>query len=366
MSIVSEGAYVTLNSTNLNKYKDLGYDIPTKITDKNKVVSDYSVKIFVKIEHLPKYSRENILCKCDNCEREYEIIYEKYYKSIKFIDGKYVKYCKICSNKLITIPKKINTELNKSKTFSEIMECEFGKDFINKHWDFDKNLINPYKTRYLSSKKIWIKCQNKDYHGSYYTRFSNFKIGRRCPYCSNNKTHTIDSIGFYMENNGKLNLWSDLNLESPFSYSCIKNSKAWFKCDSNIHEDYYRNISDTYRSNFECVMCSRERNFGWSRSRWIKYANESKNFESFKLYKIKLYNNNEEFYKIGITFTSMVSRMYSYNNYSYEIIDVIESDDGVYIWNLEKELHRKHKNNGLQYIPKTQFHGMTECFSELI
>ena len=50
--------------------------------------------------------------------------------------------------------------------------------------------------------------------------------------------------------------------------------------------------------------------------------------------------------------------------YDYEIVEIIESDDGSYIWNLEKELHAQHSK--YKYVPKIEFGGMYECFSKLI
>jgi len=98
---------------------------------------------------------------------------------------------------------------------------------------------------------------------------------------------------------------------------------------------------------------------------WSNLEKESKKFESFKLYKIHCWNNNENFYKIGITSTKVNCRFTKSNlPYNYEIIEIIKSDSAEYIWNLEKELHRQHKE--FQYTPKLSFGGMTECFSKLI
>lgn len=111
-----------------------------------------------------------------------------------------------------------------------------------------------------------------------------------------------------------------------------------------------------------CPKCGKV-GLGWSRTNWIESAMGSDNFESYKVYIIKMYNEEESFYKIGITYNELKYRMKGCG-YNYEVIKIIESDDGEYIWNLEKELHKKHKE--YRYIPKKEFGGMYECFSKII
>jgi hypothetical protein len=42
-------------------------------------------------------------------------------------------------------------------------------------------------------------------------------------------------------------------------------------------------------------------------------------------------------------------------------LDIIESSDGSYIWDLEKRVHKKFKK--YKYLPNKEFGGMYECFS---
>lgn len=101
-------------------------------------------------------------------------------------------------------------------------------------------------------------------------------------------------------------------------------------------------------------------------SGWIKNAKESNNFDSFKLYIIKCWNDEEEFYKIGRTFLKLEDRFSNnYNNdfpYSYKVIDIVESNP-FHIFKLEKKLHRQLKEN--KYIPIQEFVGNTECFHNI-
>ena len=55
-------------------------------------------------------------------------------------------------------------------------------DFINKYWS-DKNTINPFEITHRSTKKVWIKCQDINYHEDYIIACANFVKGEGCPYC---------------------------------------------------------------------------------------------------------------------------------------------------------------------------------------
>ena len=37
----------------------------------------------------------------------------------------------------------------------------YGEDFLQKYWDYDKNIISPYDIEKSSNKYIWIKCDNE-------------------------------------------------------------------------------------------------------------------------------------------------------------------------------------------------------------
>ena len=42
-----------------------------------------------------------------------------------------------------------------------------GNDLCKKYWS-NKNNINPYSISFGSETKVWIKCQEKDYHNNYF------------------------------------------------------------------------------------------------------------------------------------------------------------------------------------------------------
>jgi hypothetical protein len=128
-------------------------------------------------------------------------------------------------------------------------------DFLEKYWDYEKNIgINPWNISHASDKKVWIKCQKVNYHGSYLKTVAAFTSGKtRCPYCYNRKIHPLDSLGAKYPQ--VLSIWSDKNKKSPYEYAPMSKKKVWWKCSEEKHEDYYRSISDSVKCNFRCPEC---------------------------------------------------------------------------------------------------------------
>ena len=115
--------------------------------------------------------------------------------------------------------------------------------------------INPWEIPKGWNKKVWIKCQEKDYHGSYDVQCNNFINNSRCPYCNSKsgKVHKLDSLGtLYPE---VLNLWSSKNKKSPYEYTPQSHQYVYWKCKDGKHEDYPRKIQSSNSYNFRCPEC---------------------------------------------------------------------------------------------------------------
>jgi len=134
----------------------------------------------------------------------------------------------------------------------------FGKDFLDKYWDYNKNTVNPWEiSRCANKPKVWIKCQEKDYHGSYPIICNGFINKVRCPYChsrgSVHKIHKLDSLGSLFLKSAAV--WSNKNEKTPFEYSPFSIKEVWWKCPDGKHEDYKRKISDSNTYKFRCPEC---------------------------------------------------------------------------------------------------------------
>jgi len=148
------------------------------------------------------------------------------------------------------------------------------KDFLKIYWDYEKNMDNPWEVDYGSGKKVFIICQEKDYHESYLTSPYEFTIGNRCTFCSNSsgQIHEYDSLGYLYPMS--LEIWSDKNIKTPFEYALKSHEKVWWKCLEGKHEDYFRRISDSTIQEFRCADCVQEREESFLQEKVRLYLNE--------------------------------------------------------------------------------------------
>lgn len=123
-------------------------------------------------------------------------------------------------------------------------------------------------------------------------------------------------------------------------FECPLCGKHWESLIGNIKEGHTKSCCGVKR--------------GWSKSQWTSLS------DTATLYKIRMYNDNESFIKIGITKNSIKQRFSGVRiPYKYEVIKMITGNSG-YIYDLEikiKKLFKKHK-----YTPLIKFKGETECF----
>jgi len=168
---------------------------------------------------------------------------------------------------------------------------------------------------------------------------------------------------------------SDVRQNKRTSCGCKKGNKPNIYNEGDlINGIKFIRTSGSYkhaqRGIFECPLCKNEWESligniyngstksccgikrGWSRSQWLKVSKFS------KLYKVRLYNDNESFIKIGITSQSLEKR-FRYIPYKFEVIKIIEGDSG-YIFDLELKTKRFFK--AYRYVPLLNFKGETECY----
>lgn len=175
-----------------------------------------------------------IRVKCSYCKKEYDIdIYT-------FKNG---ANCKYCCNK-------------HENSFAHYIEQELNQTLDN-YWDWEKNTINPYYIYKSSKNKVWIKCQEKDYH-IYEVTCNKFYQGRRCPYCdsfASNKVHPLDSFGALYPEKAKYR--SKRNNKSPYEVAQFSHEKYWFYCE-NCGEEFQRYLNNINRrgDSLKCHKCT--------------------------------------------------------------------------------------------------------------
>ncbi len=134
----------------------------------------------------------------------------------------------------------------------------------------------------------------------------------------------------------------------------ICNEHGLFKTTPNLH--------------LRCCNCSDcvSNTLGWEDSKWEVKGLASVHFDSFKIYIIRCWNDTEEFFKVGKTYTTTKRRFKCTREmpYNYEIIKEVINTSGVFISKLEREYHNKLYN--FKYTPLIKFGGSTsECFSSI-
>ncbi len=299
--ILSKKVIIKWNAKTKGHYINLGY-LYTKMGD----------KFEVKVEDLTDGSNVKIDVKCDGCNNKLNIIWQYYLKYVKK-DGEY--YCLKCARnnykKFISFEQwciennrqdvldRWDYELNGCKSneityatnkkyyfkcpnqlhpseLKKVNDFTTGRtegsigckacnsfaqwgidnicsDFLEKYWDWEKNMVDPWEISYSSNKYIYIKCQNKNYHENYRVMVSNFINGNRCPYCNKNKIHKLDSLGnLYPE---VLELWSDKNKKTPYDYAPKSDQIVFWKCPDGEHKDFKRGIYSSNLCNFRCPEC---------------------------------------------------------------------------------------------------------------
>lgn len=158
-----------------------------------------------------------------------------------------------------------------------------------------------------------------------------------------------------------------------YSLVCYINQEVKVKIKCSKH-GVFEQSPNGHLANKGCSKCGREsieksakeKPTGWSITHWKLSAERSKNFDSFKVYIIKCWNDSETFYKIGRTFKTTNSRFRNkrFMPYNYEIVKEFIFDNAKDAFDKEADLKRLHKE--FKYIPLKTFGGMHECFAKIL
>ena len=214
---------------------------------KYKYIGSYK-KNEITMDGKNKNKRQNyIRIKCSYCGNEYDI------RTISFKRG---MNCTNCCNSY-------------ENSFAYHIQVEL-KEGLNKYWNWEKNIVNPYCIAKQSNKKVYIKCAKTDYHNSYLVTPSHFYTGDRCPYCNSSASHKVhpkDSFAQWgIDNIDKEFLtkyWSPKNTLNPWELAPRSRKKIWILCqDKDYHNDnggYKVSCNKFYNGN-RCPYCSHKGN----------------------------------------------------------------------------------------------------------
>lgn len=238
-----------------------------------------------------------------------------------------------------------------------IKEEEFKKRIKDKKLDNKFLFLSKYEnyTKY-------IKIQCKKCKHIFEKSPKNILIKGSCPKCT----------GFYKNEIELIEKFNEVH-NFKYDYSKIKyidsNTKLQIICP--IHGEFWQ-IAFNHLNKCECPKCgtlkaiekNKLKDSCWTYTNWEKAANKSKYFDSFKAYIIRCWDENEEFYKIGKTFTTLKRRfILGHLPYNWEEIKIFTGESRE-ISILENKL--KLDNEEYSYLPNKNFAGKQECFYKII
>lgn len=237
---------------------------------------------------------------------------------------------------------------------------EFIKDAKEVHGERYDYSLSDYKGNHI---KVKIICKE---HGAFKQIPNTHLNGSGCIKCGIDLTTKLrtKSKDKFIEDAIKIH-------GDKYDYSLVKykNSSTKINIICRDHGVFRQNPS-RHLSGAGCVECgklsiskySKENPHGWGLSNWESSAKKSKEFDSFKVYVIKCWNDSEVFYKIGRTFmkTKLRFRTKRLMPYNYEVIYEFVFKEAKEAFSYENKLKRINKKE--KYIPLISFCGRHECF----
>jgi hypothetical protein len=206
-------------------------------------------------------------------------------------------------------------------------------------------------TLYASVKEaVEIKCPK---HGIFHQRPPNHLKGIGCRKCYLEKIFAPRPKQF-LENARQLH-------GDKFDYSLVvyKDSQTRVTIICPNHGSFEQTPSGHLNTN-GCPACGQEVAKSAVRLDWIERAKG----RTPTLYFLKMYSENEVFYKVGVTFVSVAER---YNRgrdlagYQYEVLAQHISANAAAVYDWEQSILETFSS--ISYRPKRDFGGATECFS---
>ncbi len=220
--------------------------------------------------------------------------------------------------------------------------------------EIHENFYDYSKTKYVDLKtKVIIICP---IHGEFEQSVTGHMVGKGCWKCAGEQAsiNNRDSKEGFI---GKAKIIHG----DRYDYSLVdfKNHHDRVKIICPSHGVFEMSPNSHISRKSKCRKCAKqdmkdnESFYNFTKARWIKITKEC------DFYLIRLYNDTESFYKVGIA-KDIVARFKSTKNYQYEIINTFHSLDAGLVWQLEKDFHMENKH--LKHAPLKELNGFTECY----
>lgn len=120
----------------------------------------------------------------------------------------------------------------------------------------------------------------------------------------------------------------------------------------------FEQLPKLHLEGYNCQACGKERTAEAVHLDWITRVRG----RACHLYLVRLFDGDEDFYKVGVTVDSVQERFRSrLPGYQYEVLALHTSTDAARIYSWEQSILETFAH--LRYMPKNHFVGATECFS---
>lgn len=204
-----------------------------------------------------------------------------------------------------------------------------------------------------SESHLKVRCLKDGYEwsGPVYSLMK----GLGCRRCSNKEVYTFESMKNKVES--KINATV---ISSEEDYINVR-EKISLKC--NNHQTIWESTPDKIFRGQGCPDCANERRSVFNPKLAEKHK-ESWITKPSKVYIIRCFNEDESFYKIGIS-TVDIKHRFSGKAMPYSFKEVLEiSTNRYYAVHIEAYLHKLHTD--YWYNPSIKFAGRTECFTTIL
>lgn len=175
------------------------------------------------------------------------------------------------------------------------------------------------------------------------------KSGQNCPKC---RIKTFEeNVKDFRKIHGNRYQYPESTIKSQDKFNVLCEKHGLFSTTPNSH-----------KRGSGCPKCSEENSYFYSLESWENAAKFSTYFDSFKVYIIECWDENEHFIKIGRTFKKTNHRFKGSGEipYNFKVLFEFPSSVAKESYELEKSLHIKCRD--FSYRPLFLFEGWTECF----
>lgn len=213
---------------------------------------------------------------------------------------------------------------------------------------FDKVI---YKTAHC---KVEVFCSK---HGYFWATYANLSMGRGCPGCRGKRIATTKtrSTSEFKERASAVH-------GNRYDYSKVHylSAKLPVLITCREHGDFEQLPDKHINAKHGCPTCGEVRGNGYKLGLWVRAASNALTFSGYRCYLLKLSGNGETFYKVGVTYRPLLTRLQSIPYEAEVLAEHVSHEFPEVIWRAEKSLLRDCRR--WSYTPMKCFGGDTECF----